>query len=194
MVVVLVNDIAVVAKNDPSDLPLSLSPGQQRCAEPLLHIADVARGAWPAKARDALTAVFDLAETSLPLQMLSDVRSIFGLKDNPEYLATSDLLSQLRNMESRPWSDWHSKSGRRLGTLLRPFGISSNTLHREGADFKGYRLENFQDAWERYLPSLSAPTPSDELAASANGNGGPYGTKNASVRPSVREISAIGAD
>ncbi|HEY6967882.1 MAG TPA: DUF3631 domain-containing protein [Candidatus Angelobacter sp.] len=182
------------AKNDPPNLPPTLSRSQQRCAEPLLHIADVARGSWPAKARDALTAVFDLAEASLPLQMLSDVRSIFSLKDNPEYLATSDLLVQLRTMETRPWSDWHSKSGRRLGRLLHPFGIASNTLHREGAEFKGYRAKDFQDAWERYLPSLSAPTPSDELAASANGNGTPYGTKNASVRPSVREISAIGAD
>jgi len=182
------------AKNDPPDLPLTLSPGQRRCAEPLLHIADVARGSWPAKARAALTAVFDLAEASLPLQMLSDVRSIFTLKENPEYLATSDLLSQLRTMESRPWSDWHAKSGRRLGSLLRPFGISSNTLHREGAEFKGYRVQDFQDAWERYLPFQSASPTSGEFSVAAYGNGGPNGTKNASVRPSVREISAIGAD
>ena len=80
-----------------------------------------------------------------------------------------------------------------MGTLLRNFGISSNTLHKEGADFKGYRVETFQDAWERYLPPSFAPVFSHEPAVTENGNGDPNGTKNASVRPSVREISAIDA-
>jgi len=43
-------------------------------------------------------------------------------------------------------------------------------------------------------PTLPSRSASGEFAVSANGNGGPYGTKNTSVRLSVREISAIDAD
>ena len=85
--------------------------------------------------------------------MLSDLRTIFRDKDNPEYLATGDLLSQLRTLDSRPWSAWPGNSGRRLAFLLRPFGITSRRLYFGSEDgFMGYLLEDFHDAWERYLP------------------------------------------
>ncbi|HEV2990715.1 MAG TPA: DUF3631 domain-containing protein [Candidatus Angelobacter sp.] len=34
--------------------------------------------------------------------------------------------------------------------LLRPFGIFSCEVKVEGASLKGYRMKDFQDAWERY--------------------------------------------
>jgi len=87
-----------------------------------------------------------------------DLRAIFGQKNNPEYLATSDLLSQLRCLENRPWGAWGAKSGRRLAGHLRPFGIVSRRMHiGSGDDFMGYLFEDFHDAWERYLPPESAP-------------------------------------
>ena len=181
------------AKSDPANLPPALSPGQRKCAEPLIHIADLAGGPWPAKARAAVAALFDLAEASLPLQMLSDVRSLFRLKDNPEYIATADLLTELRKMDNRPWSDWGPKSGRRLGTLLRPFGISSHYLNHSDGGFRGYRVADFQDSWERYLPAL-ASVPELEETASPFGNAAPFGTKITSETSSETRISAIGAD
>ena len=159
--------LSEAAKNEPRDLPLALSPGQSKCAEPLVHIADVAGGAWPAKVRAALVAVFDLVEVSPELQLLSDVRAIFRNKNNPEYLATSDLLSELREMENRPWSAWGPKSGRRLAGHLRKFDIGPSPLHYGcSTGFKGYRISDFQDAWERYLPS-AASVESDESAVSS---------------------------
>ena len=43
-------------------------------------------------------------------------------------------------------------------------------------------------------PTLPSRSASGEFAVSANGNGDPNGTKNASVRSSVREMSTIGAE
>ncbi|HET9284669.1 MAG TPA: DUF3631 domain-containing protein, partial [Candidatus Angelobacter sp.] len=120
--------LAKAAQNEPAQLPPTLLPGQQRCVEPLIHIADFAGGSWPQKARAAAVAVFDLADASPHLQMLWDVRSVFREKNKPEYLPTSDLLSELRKMESRPWSAWGPKSGRRIATLLHPFGIFPRRL------------------------------------------------------------------
>ncbi len=149
--------LAQAAKNLPPDLPLTLSPGQIKCSEPLVHIADAAGGTWPRKVRAALAAVFDPAEAGPELQILSDLRAIFREKNNPEYLATGDLLSQLRALDSRPWSGWSGKSGRRLAGHLRSFGIVSRRLHfGSGDDFMGYLLKDFHDAWERYLPPESA--------------------------------------
>lgn len=178
------------AKNDPHDLPLALSPGQRECAEPLVHIADVAGGAWPAKVRAALVAVFELVEVSPELQLLSDVRAIFRNKNNPEYLATSDLLSELREMEDRLWSAWGPKSGRRLAGHLRKFDIGPRDLHFGCTTaFKGYRISHLQDAWDRYLPPLAAPVDSDESAASDEEIGDQRGMNIASATV----ISANGA-
>lgn len=155
------------AKSNPHDLPLALSLGQSERAEPLVHIADVAGGAWPAKVRAALVAVFDLAEVSPELQLLSDVRAIFRNRNNPEYLATSDLLSELREMENRPWSAWGPKSGRRLAGHLRKFDIGPRPLHYGSpTGFKGYRISDFQDAWDCYLPPSEALVDSDGSEAS----------------------------
>jgi hypothetical protein len=201
--------LAEAAHNQPAQLPLTLSPIQRRCIEPLLHIADFAGGAWPARARAAAVAVFNLAETSPHLQMLWDVRTIFRAKDDPEYLPTADLLSELRRMDARPWSEWGPKSGKRLGSHLRPFGISSQHFNRSEGQFYGYARKDFQDAWERYLSDLSTavrveelpalPAPASrgsaaEVAAPCDGNTPPEGTEMPSIPRSITEISAIGAD
>jgi Protein of unknown function (DUF3631) len=172
------------ARNDPRDLPLALSPGRSKCAEPLVQIADVAGGHWPAKVRAALVAVLDLSEISPELQLLSDVRVIFRDKNNPEFLATGDLLCELRKMDSRPWSAWGPKSGRRLAGHLRPFAIIGCRLHRGSGDpFMGYLLKDLHDAWERYLPA--SPTRMEEqLEISSETSASQPGTT----------LCAIGAD
>lgn len=167
----------LATKKDPANLPPTLSPGQRKCAEPLIHIADAAGGSWPARIRAALPAVFDLADASAELQMLWDIRDVFNLKNYPEYLSTSDLLSELRNMETRPWSAWGPKSGKRLAGHLRPFRIIPQHLNRSEGDFRAYLAKDFQDAWERYLP----PPASSKLELPAvvhDGNGGMTEPKN----------------
>jgi hypothetical protein len=186
--------LSEAADEEPPDMPVTLSPGQRQCAEPLVHIADLAGGAWPAKIRAALTAVFDPADGSPQLQLLWDVRSIFRDKNNPEHFATSDLLSELRKMDNRPWSEWGAKSGKCLAAYLRPFGILSHRLHISSADdFMGYLLKDFQDAWARYLPPSSS-SPLENAGDSAKQNSVRGGTIPPSSQLSSTQISAIGAD
>ncbi|HWZ42397.1 MAG TPA: DUF3631 domain-containing protein [Candidatus Saccharimonadales bacterium] len=145
-----------VAQQSPDAMPAALTPREQECAEPLLHIADLIGGSWPGKARVAMSALFNLAESSLSVQLLFDIRACFLVRSNPEYLATRDLLAALTALEYRAWSAWPANSGRRLGALLHPFGIISHDLHRGSEKaFKGYLLQDFQDAFERYLPPLA---------------------------------------
>lgn len=184
----------LAAKNDPANLPPTLSSGQRKRAEPLIHIADAAGGPWPVKIRAALPAVFDLSDASPQLQMLWDVRSVFLVKNNPEYLATSDLLLELRKMESRPWSAWGPRSGRRLASHLRPFRIGPEYVNHSEGGFRAYRIDHFQDAWERYLPPLSARTQTAEASASVVGTEEKFRMQVNSETSSETTIPAIGAD
>lgn len=137
-------------RNVPVQLPPGLTPRQQQCAEPLIRVANLIGGRWPAKARTALAAVFSTAECSAQVTLLRDLRTLFRMNNNPEQLPSRDLLAYLCSLENRPWSSWGSKSGVRLGTLLRPFGIFSQDIKVDGQSLKGYRSRDFQDAWERY--------------------------------------------
>lgn len=126
-------------------------------------------GSWPERARTAIGAVFNLAESALAVQLLFDIRACFLVRDNPEYLATRDLLATLTNLEYRAWSAWPLNSGRRLGALLHPFGIISRDIQRGSEKtFKGYLLRDFQDAFERYLPPIDVPCARKSLAATSS--------------------------
>ena len=134
----------------PIQFPPALTPRQQQCAEPLLRIANVIGGSWPARARAALMAAFGIAMYGHQVQVLRDIRDLFLLNNQPERLPTRDVLSYLRDLEDRPWSRWGTNSRNQLSNLLRPFGIFSRDIKVDGASLKGYRLQDFQDAWERY--------------------------------------------
>ena len=52
-----------------------------------------------------------------------------------------------------------------LARLLKPFSVSSRTVRLEGQGLsKGYLLEDFADAFERYLP----PLPPDSYISKRN--------------------------
>jgi hypothetical protein len=138
------------SRGKPIQLPSALAPRQQQCVEPLLRIANRIGGVWPARARAALMAAFDVAQYSDQIQVLRDVRDLFLLNHQPEKLLSRDVLSYLRSLEDRPWNKWGNNSRNHLSNLLRPFGIFSCDIKVEGASLRGYRMKDFQDAWERY--------------------------------------------
>jgi hypothetical protein len=145
--------LSQVSQETPPDLPLNLTPREQACAEPLIHIADTVGGSWPQRARAALAAVFNAAQSSISVELLGDIRAVFRAHSDPEFLASRDLLTALTTLEHRPWGAWPPNSGRRLGTLLRPFGITAFNKHAgPETTFRAYNFKDFADTWERYLP------------------------------------------
>src|SRR5579864_7420816 len=142
-------------ENAPPLIHPGLTPREQSCAEPLLHLADLIGGPWPDRTRLALGAIFKLAESSMGVELLRDIRALFNDKGDPEYISTKDMLAGLVTWEHRPWSNWTRNSGQKLAKLLHPFGITSQGLHcGSETSFKGYLFKDFQDAWERYLPPI----------------------------------------
>jgi hypothetical protein len=123
----------------------------------MLAVADVAGGEWPARARSVavtLTQTDAPDDQSIKVHLLGDIRAAFDALGDK--LGTKSLIENLTGIEERPWGEW--KAGKpitpaQLARLLGPFQvIPVNIKTATGAVLKGYRREDFADAFERYLP------------------------------------------
>ena len=126
--------------------------------EPLLAIADVAGGAWPTYARRAAEALSGGSPEgeSLKVELLRDIQAAFTHKAT-DRLRSEDLVELLVSDKERPWAEYRNGkplTQRQLARLLSTFQITSNTVRFDNVTTaKGYRLEQFEDAFARYIPA-----------------------------------------
>jgi putative DNA primase/helicase len=135
--------------------------------EPLVAIADLAGGEWPQRARTAALALSreDLAaseDDDIDTMLLSDVRDAF-MSEGVHQLSSETLTNYLIGLEGRPWAEWrHGKplTKFQLSRRLKTYGARSSSLNLSGDEGrrKGYRREDFEDAFSRYLPSPPVST------------------------------------
>jgi putative DNA primase/helicase len=143
--------------------------------EPLVAIADLAGKAWGAKARAAALALAGQVagdEAELGVELLIDIKRVFTEKRTHK-LPTAELLKALAGLEGRPWEECSKGkplTARHLSRLLAPFAIQSGKTVRFNptTTAKGYTLEDFADAFERYCgnPLQFAEVTSDTSARS----------------------------
>jgi Protein of unknown function (DUF3631) len=146
------------------DMPAGLNDRAEDVWESLLAVADLAGGDWSARARAAarkLSAEADQAEGegSLNLRLLADARETFSQAAAP-FLRSGELVARLRKLEDAPWNDIEL-TAERLSARLRHYGIRPG--HNPARTVRGYRLEDFYDAFTRYLPQYPRPIPSDPV-------------------------------
>ena len=139
------------------DLPDALDDRAQDMWEPLLAIADAAGGSWPARARAAalaLSAGRGAEDGSEPERLLADIFTVFS--DSGHRLPSSVMCDRLNAIEEGPWGGKRRGEGldpRGLAKLLRGFDIVPGNIRLpDGKTPKGYRREQFLDAWSRHLP------------------------------------------
>lgn len=132
--------------------------------EPLVTVADMAGGRWPALARDAAAYMVSEAESesedsSLNIRLLADIKTIFD-EDGVKFLRSDELCNRLRQVEESPWGQFEL-SPSKLGHRLREYGIKTD-FEDSYKKARGYRLVDFMDAFERYL-ALRRPKPSEAV-------------------------------
>ena len=152
------------------DMPDELTDRQMDCWESLLAICDLAGGGWERWWRQAavkLHAGLDEPDANVAVQLLADIKAVFGDDDR---LTTAALLELLHGLEESPWSDWFGKpiTARFLADKLRPFEIRSKSIRVGDSTPKGYERAAFLDAWDQYLTATSATdatthTPQEDL-------------------------------
>lgn len=139
--------------------------------EPLFAIADAAGEIWGQRARDAavaLVAAFRGKQAGLGVQLLHDLRIVFG--DDRARMTTKEILTVLCDLPEAPWGDLKGKplNARGLATRLEPYGISSRTIRVGNSTPKGYERADLADAWARYLPSALAGKSATSATSATN--------------------------
>lgn len=135
-------------------------PVEDRAAdtwEPLIAVADLAGGTWPEKARHACTVLTtdheSTSDVPLRVRLLLDCRSAFGAD---LALPTAVLLVRLVADAEAPWATLGTRgeglNAMKLGRMLREYDIRPGTYRFTDGQAKGYRAEDFADAWNRYCP------------------------------------------
>ena len=174
-------DLIETLKKARPAMPDELNDRQQDICEPLLTIADHVGGDWPQKARDALIKLSRClnSENDVPIRLLADIKKIFDKTKAPA-LFTRDLLDQLIAIaDDAPWPDWFEKpikdgrvkaAGSKLAANLKKFGIKRELISIDNEKGRGYRREQFESAWQRYLSEdISSPTPKLEVTEVTQG-------------------------
>lgn len=137
------------------------------CWEPLLAVAEVAGGDWPRIARLAAVSLHGQEEEapSTGAELLASIRDAFDGK-RANSLATATLLEALAEDEEAPWAAWNRgkpMSAHQLAKRLSEFGIKPTTIRIGLRTPKGYKREQFEEAFGRYLsedaPATTATTP-----------------------------------
>jgi hypothetical protein len=171
--------------------------------EPLVAIADLAEGDWPARARDAAATMTQAEaqqeeDTSAGVRLLADLRHLFQAAD-AEALYTSTILEALHRLEDAPWADWygHPLTTRDLAKLLRPYQVESKNIreHGTGAPRKGYARADLHDAWARYvpLPPLQPLQPSEPAGQTGNGHVADLSTPSATSATAPGPVADVAA-
>jgi hypothetical protein len=167
--------------------------------EPLIAVADLAGGAWPAKARGAaVTMTTDhaaTANTSDRIRLLADIRAAFGTADA---LPTATIIKRLRSDPEAPWAD-HGPDGispRRLAEMLAEYDVRSANI-RFGEPIgqaKGYRRADFADAWDRYCPAPAGEASQPSQASPPSSDPVRQTTWDGSVRPAETAVPPLTSD
>jgi hypothetical protein len=142
---------------DPS-MPAVLSNRMADNWRPLLAVADLAGEEWGRKARAAAGALIAAGENDddRGVELLRDMRTAFAANGDADLL-TKEIVACLIEDEERPWATYGRGdkpiTDRQIARLLGLFKIISTTIDRSnGAQAKGYRRADFEDAWAAYCP------------------------------------------
>lgn len=136
-------------------LPDELDDRAEDSWEPLFAIADLAGDDWPDRARFAALVLSNpeqREDESLTARLLADIHAVFE-SNGDERFKTSDLIDELCKFEESPWADWQGKTitAHGLSKLLRAHRIKTMPVWVDGQTVRGYKLEQFEEAWSRVL-------------------------------------------
>lgn len=142
------------------DMPDGIVDRDADVWEALLAVADAAGCDWPERGRVAAVALVASAREGTPslgVQLLADLRKVFGESDA---LATISLLDRLHNLDESPWADIRGKplDERGLSRRLAPYGIKPKKIRIGTATPRGYTRTDMHDTWVRYLPPIPEET------------------------------------
>ncbi|MBF0500022.1 MAG: DUF3631 domain-containing protein [Candidatus Riflebacteria bacterium] len=123
--------------------------------EPIFAISDIVGGEWPRLVRMDAEPKGEPVLTKAE-ELLHDILDVFETM-KIDRIGTAALITELISDGERPWLEYRNRNPitmYQLAAKLKGYGIHSQNVWFDGRCCKGYLLENFTDARERYLNSL----------------------------------------
>jgi putative DNA primase/helicase len=158
-------DYADKLKQSRPALPEQLSDRGQDNWEPLLAIAICANEDWGTRATAAALSMSKASKESVSTgnELLADIQQVFESRRDGSYadkISTKDLIAELIEFEESPWATYnHGRpiSPKQLVSQLARYEIHSKTVRVSKYETpKGYALEQFTEAFARYLSKTEA--------------------------------------
>jgi putative DNA primase/helicase len=120
----------------------------------------MAGGSWPDRGRHAALKLSGVEgeSQSIGVELLSDIKEAFTQR-RIDKISTVDLISALCDDDESPWSTYNRGkpiTPRQVSRRLHEYDIKSKTVRIGYATPKGFEIEQFNDAFSRYLGDLSA--------------------------------------
>ena len=181
---------------------------------PLLAIAELAGEGWPERAREAAKSLAigaaDAGDEAHSHILLLAMRAIFG---SNRALWSKTICERLNADEELPFGGYGRSAGitpHGVAMLLKPYKIGPRSVREDGQDgtAKGYKREQFDEAWERYARTEAESAPGEgsahkdpcsqaaraSQAAQANNHGGSDPARHAAqVRHSGQALEPVPA-
>jgi hypothetical protein len=144
------------------ELPLAEVPnyGNDRAQdnwEPLARIAMACGPPWDGELLEAYRhlSAADEHEDDAGVLLLRDIQTILSARGLIR-ISSEELVNSLIAIEDAPWHEWQRGkplTQNSVARLLRPFKIKPGTIRLpNGHTPKGYKAEQFEGAFKRYLP------------------------------------------
>jgi putative DNA primase/helicase len=146
-----------------------------------LAIADIVGGEWPDKVRASAVSMMQEGESrhrpSGGVMLLSDIRRIFEARrkdgdTDAGRISSTGLEAALVVLDNSPWATWSRGrpiTSARVAAMLKEFDVLPRTVKlANGKQPNGYQLEQFKDAFERYLPPASQMAPERSPSSPTN--------------------------
>jgi len=147
---------------------------------PLIAIANVVGSKWPSRLVTAAGKLAPREPGSVGIILLGDIKAMAADK-KADRLTSTELAETLHGIEGRPWAEWGRNgkpiSPNQVARLLKEFKVSPETI-RIGTDrtAKGYYLNKFAEAFERYLGPQGVNEPSHRHNVESTGTSEPFQT------------------
>ncbi|CAO1659123.1 DUF3631 domain-containing protein [Salinicola sp. NYA28a] len=159
--------------------------------EPMQQIAEAIGGEWPERVRLLAIKITQMDDSEqapdVGVELLKDIKAVFDDK-RADRIFTADLTEALWADGEAPWNTWNRGkpiTARQVAAKLGGFGIKSREVRIGALHKKGYLLEDFRDAFKRYLSAVSPV--SSATPRQASNHAGFSDTASATTRENVAD-------
>ena len=129
---------------------------------PLIAIANLVGGEWPSRLVAAAGKLAPREPGSVGIILLGDIKAMAADK-KADRLTSTELTETLHGLEGRPWAEWGRNgkpiSPNQVAGLLKDLKVYPETIRVGERTPKGYYLNKFAEAFERYLGAQGVNEP-----------------------------------